>query len=143
MKKIISGKVYNTETAREVGYASHGGCTSFDFYEETLYRKKTGEFFLYGSGNAASKYAEQIEQNTWSGGDEVIPLSYENAQKWAEENLDADDYEAVFGKVEEDDSRKTVGISISTATFEAGKRLASQRGISFSALIESLLEKEI
>lgn len=45
-KKIINGKLYNTETATLVGrwwnkYSIH----DFKYCEESLYRKKTGEFF--------------------------------------------------------------------------------------------------
>jgi hypothetical protein len=47
MKKIINGKMYNTETALLVG-TCWNGLSSSDFACETvcLYRKKTGEYFL-------------------------------------------------------------------------------------------------
>ena len=58
MKKIIKGKVYDTDTAQKVAeYSNNYPRSDLHFYEEELYRKKTGEFFLYGSGNAASKYS--------------------------------------------------------------------------------------
>lgn len=51
MKKIINGKKYDTDTAKEVGYSNNGLLsTDIDYIEETLYQKKTGEFFLYGEG---------------------------------------------------------------------------------------------
>lgn len=51
MKKIINGKMYNTETATELGDFWNGLSTSdFRNLSETLYRKKNGEFFLYGQG---------------------------------------------------------------------------------------------
>ena len=45
-KKIINNRMYNTETAKQLGYWSNG-YTPSDFYfaEETLYQKKTGEYF--------------------------------------------------------------------------------------------------
>lgn len=49
MKQIINGKMYNTETATEIATRSNG-CTGWEYLEETLYRKKNGEFFLCGSG---------------------------------------------------------------------------------------------
>ena len=63
--------------------------------------KKTGEFFLYGEGGPWSKYSRRISQNEWGGGEEIRPLTLQEAQKWAEKHLDADEYEQVFGEVEE------------------------------------------
>jgi len=101
MKKIINGKRYDTETAQLIGSASYSNRSDFRFWSEELYRKKTGEFFLYGEGGPASKYGRKIEQNTWAGGEQIIPLTLKEAQEWAEKYLDADEYEAVFGRIEE------------------------------------------
>ena len=66
MKKIINGKKYNTETAKEVGYRSSGGSTSdFSYWCQTLYRKRTGEFFLYGEGGPMTSYARSCGDNSW------------------------------------------------------------------------------
>ncbi len=101
MKKIINGKKYDTDTARFIGYAGYSHPGDFGFYVEHLYRKRTGEYFLHGIGGAMSKYARKIGLNEWSGGEEIIPLSLEEARKWAEEHLNADEYELAFGKIEE------------------------------------------
>lgn len=56
MKKIINGKMYNTETATELGNFWNGLSTNdFRNLSETLYRKKNGEFFLYGQGGAMTE----------------------------------------------------------------------------------------
>ena len=47
MKKIINGKVYDTQKAECVGKWNNG-LAGFDWCEEELYRKRTGEFFLFG-----------------------------------------------------------------------------------------------
>lgn len=96
MKKILGGKKYNTETAHCVGAYWNGGACS-----ETLYRKRTGEFFLYGEGGPMSKYGVAYGNNEWGYGEEIRPLTVDEAKAWAEEHLDADEYEAVFGEVEE------------------------------------------
>ncbi len=101
MKKIINGKKYDTNTARFIGYAGYSYPGDLSFWLERLYRKKTGEFFLHGVGGAMSKYAHRAGLNEWSGGEEIIPLSPEEARKWAEEHLNADEYELAFGKIEE------------------------------------------
>ena len=102
MKKIINGKKYNTETAKEIGcWSNNYYCNDFNYCKETLYRKQTGEYFLYGHGGAMSKYSQSCGQNTWSGGSEIIPMTETEAREWAEEHLDCDEYEEIFGEVEE------------------------------------------
>ena len=102
MKQIINGKMYNTETAKEVGsYSNYGSWRDFNHYEETLYKKKTGEFFLCGIGGAMTKYAVSEGVNWWSGGSQIIPLTFGEAKTWAEEHLDADEYIEIFGEVKE------------------------------------------
>lgn len=102
MKQIINGRMYNTETAKEVGnYSSYGGWRDFSHYEESLYKKKTGEFFLYGEGGPMTEYAVPEGLNCWSGGSKIIPLTLDEAKTWAEKNLDADEYIEIFGEVEE------------------------------------------
>ena len=140
MKKIINGKMYNTETAQELGSNSNSGdWRDFSHYCETLYRKRTGEFFLHGEGGPMTKYAESVGQNQWSGGSRIMPMSWDEAQAWAEENLSTDEYESIFGEVTEDDSRENVTLSLSVATAERARRAAAQAGITLSAYIEGLI----
>ncbi len=139
MKKIISGKVYDTDTAKNLGsWCNAGSWRDFHHMEETLYRKKTGEFFLHGEGGPMTKYAIAEGQNSWRGGSRIMPMSFSEAREWAEEHLDADEYEAIFGAVSEDDSRVQVCYSLSAATVETIKRRAAELGISASAYIEQL-----
>lgn len=98
MKKIINGKRYDTDTARLIGSTGYSYAGNSAYWLEELYLKKTGEFFLYGEGGSRSKYARRTGQNECSGGWEIRPLSPEEARKWAEEHLNADKYERVFGK---------------------------------------------
>lgn len=144
MKKIINGKKYDTETAEKIGSYSNGSnWRDFSHFEENLYRKRTGEFFLHGEGGPMTRYAESCGMNNWSGGEKIMPLGYEQAKKWAEEHMEADDYEAVFGEVVEDDSRKTITVNLATSTIEKGKRLATQQATSLSALVERLIEDAV
>lgn len=99
MKKIINGKKYDTETAKAMGYwcnMTYG----LNFVEETLYKKKTGEYFLHGEGGPATKYAEIYENNS-SSGEKIIPMTEDEAKDWAEKKLTGDKYEEIFGEVEE------------------------------------------
>ena len=102
MKKIINGKKYDTETAKQLGtYANYGSWRDFSHYEETLYRKKTGEYFLHGKGGAMTHYAVSESQNSWTGGEKIIPLTEAEARAWSENNLTCEAYESIFGEVEE------------------------------------------
>ncbi len=101
MRKIINDKAYDTSTAKAVGTWSYGSYRDFHYVAEILYKKKTGEFFLYGEGGPASKYAKKIDTNCWTGSEKIVPLTEDEAKKWAEENLDGMEYENIFGEVEE------------------------------------------
>ncbi len=102
MKRIINGRLYDTGTAKEIGCYDNGyGVGDFQHYYEALYRKKTGEFFLYGSGGAMTRYSVECGNRCWSGGEDIIPYTEEEAMACAEEHLDAEIYMEVFGTVEE------------------------------------------
>ena len=140
MKKIISGKVYDTDTAKKLGdWSNGGGWRDFSHVEEHLYRKKTGEFFLHGEGGPATQYAEATGTNSWIGGDRLMPMTFSEAREWAEDKLDADEYEAIFGAVAEDESRMQVCYSLSVSAVETIRRRAGELGLSASAYIEQLV----
>lgn len=116
MKKIINGKRYDTETAEEIGFwRTDRSVTDFSYCEETLYRKRTGEFFLYGEGGPSSPYSHAAYDMMGSG-EAIVPLTEDEAKTWAEQKLDADTYEALFPVDDED-----------VASMESGARLASYR----------------
>ena len=139
MKKIIDGKRYDTDTAKAVGYDSYSNPRDFNFWEETLYQKKTGEFFLHGEGGPNSKYAKTCGLNEWSGGEKLIPLTYRAASDWAEKHLSGDDYEAIFGEIAEDDSKRLISLSLPTTAVDTLKRLASETGKSQSELVAEMI----
>ncbi len=139
MKKIINGKVYDTRTAINLAECDHGAPGDLHYVCEALYRKRTGEFFLHGEGGPASKYSESTGMNQWSGGEKIIPLDWDAAREWGEENLSTAKYEEIFGEIVEDDSRVTVTMSLSAGSVERAKRAAAQAGMSLSAYIESLI----
>ena len=102
MKAIINGKKYDTETAKFlVQRSNYGSFRDFNHVEETLYRKRTGEYFLLGKGGPNTIYAEWVDTNTRSGGSRIVPLTVEGAKEWAEAHASCDVYEKIFGEVEE------------------------------------------
>ena len=62
MKKIMNGKMYDTDKATALGYDTSGGTPrDLSWWKETLYQKRTGEFFLHGEGGPMTRYAESYE----------------------------------------------------------------------------------
>lgn len=140
MKKVIDGKVYDTDTAKELGeYEPNPYRSNFNWYCETLYQKKTGEFFLHGDGNANSKYSRSCGQNEWCGDEKIVPLTYGEAQKWAEKHLDGDDYIAIFGEPEEDEEKAQIHVNLSKGAISKLKQAAQKNGLTVSAYIEQLI----
>lgn len=102
MNKIINNKKYDTKTAKMVGRYDNGEeYGDFLYVKEELYLKKTGEFFLYGFGGAMTEYRVKCGSNNWTGSSRIIPYTVDEAKEWAMEHMDADEYEEVFGPVEE------------------------------------------
>ncbi|AXF52342.1 MAG: hypothetical protein [Inoviridae sp.] len=141
MKKVINGKMYNTETAKFLAAAEYKYRGDLYFCREELYQKKTGEFFLHGEGGPATKYAESCGIDAWTSGEDIMPLTYKAATKWAEENVDADKYEEIFGEVEENESKKAVTLSLQTSLVENLKRKAAEEGKQLSKYIEDILKE--
>lgn len=140
MKKIINGKVYDTGKAKELASDSYSNSRDFRHWSEVLYQKRTGEFFLHGEGGPMSRYAERVEQNSWSGGEQIIPLTYDSARQWAEEHLSGDEYEEIFGEVSEDAEDVQLSFRVSAATDAKLRRIAGEQGISITAALERIIE---
>ncbi len=103
MKAVINGKKYDTTTAEAITSWGNGcGAGDFNRIDETLYKKKTGEFFMFGEGGARSRYAESYDGGrSFGSGEKIIPLSDQEAREWMEAHATTDEYERVFGAVEE------------------------------------------
>ena len=102
MKKIINGKRYDTETAAKLAIDySEKSKTDFSYWQETLYQKKTGEYFLHGEGGPMTKYSVWIGENTFCGGEKIIPLTLDQARAWGENHMTVDEYTDIFGQITE------------------------------------------
>lgn len=132
MKKVIKGKLYDTETAKLVGEYDNGKFTNdFGYFSEDLFQKRTGEFFICGIGGAFTKY---------DGVETITPISYEEAQKWAEEHLSGEEYIEIFGEPEEDDTKVALNIYIRSDIARKLKTEAAKQGKSVGEIIENLMK---
>ena len=103
MRKVIEGKLYNTETAEMVADDSYSNYGDLQYWSEEIYRTQKGNWFLAGEGGAMSKYAQAIGQNEVGGGSAIIPLTEGEALAWLEDHAcDPEAYEEYFTGILED-----------------------------------------
>lgn len=135
MKKIINGKVYNTEKAKLIAEAHHDNIKDADgkSLKQWMYQKKTGEYFIYAIGAAIE--LQNIFQHGYKPNAGIYPLTYDQAQKWAERELSADQWESIFGDPEDDDTQVAVNLSVTAKQANALKQSAAKAGLTVSAYI--------
>lgn len=61
--KANFGRRYNTDTAKLVAF-NESESLGLNYYFESVYRKRNGEYFFYASGNAATVYPD-VDVNTF------------------------------------------------------------------------------
>lgn len=141
MVKVFNGRRYDSSTAQQLGSYSNGTpYMDLNYLAETLYQKRTGEFFILGEGGAATKYAEP-DGDMWVGGERIIPISVDGAKKWAEQHLTGEEYESIFGAVSDDDPSHMISATISAESYAKLKEMAARAQKSMSAIIDGLIKQ--
>lgn len=160
MKKIINGRRYDTSTATLIDYymindigfdgVDKSDVESFKKYIsekrlldqrlENLYRKKTGEFFLYVLNGPMSElagrklYGKRNYEN-------IIPLSIDEAKEWMEECSDAEIYESVF-EIEEE-GNMAFSLLIPETLYDKLKEKSEKTGNTMKDIIVEALESNL
>lgn len=80
MLKIFDGRRYNTESARLIRKKSNNSAEMVSRWEETLYRTKTGLWFLHCEGGAKTIYAAPC----------IRPINEDAAVLWLTDNFGHD-----------------------------------------------------
>ena len=140
----MNGKLYDTDTAKELVSADNGyPVNDFSYAKETLYLKRTGEYFLHGEGHGNSRYGEW-HGNTGGWGEKIMPFTLDEAKEWSENNLDGDEYIEIFGNPEGlSDTKATLNLTV-TENFKARmNKLKEETSRSISELIEDIVTKEL
>ena len=86
MKKVINGKLYDSETAILIDTAVSTSQSEHRSYSETLYKTPKGNFFLVGHGGPQTRWAQQTEEGVTSYGYGLIAIKADDALAWCEEN---------------------------------------------------------
>ncbi len=74
MRKIIAKSEYNTENAEVVSKKCFGSFGESTGYEECLYRREDGKYFLYVNGGEDSPYPKE----------DIKRISAEKVKEWLE-----------------------------------------------------------
>lgn len=86
----IRNKLYNTDTAKMIGKwkINDKGKEDSQFAQETLFRKKTGEYFLLCEGGVDSVHSSRDKEGRKINGEFIQLISYDEAKQWMEKHLD-------------------------------------------------------
>lgn len=102
MKKVIEGKLYNTDTASKIASWDNGMSRGdFGWCDEDIFVTKKGAYFVWGQGGALSRWSVPCGNNGQTGGANIEVLTAHEAREWCETHeVDADVIAEHF-KVEE------------------------------------------
>ena len=120
MRRVIHNKVYDTDTAMMIGSEFSIDERGVPQNERRLYRKKTGEFFLYGHDVAGT----------------IKPLTYEDAETWARMYLSSGDFNWYFGEPNDEDAgNEVMTISVPAGIARRIRTEAQRTGATISGTI--------
>ena len=141
MKKIIEGRVYNTETAKLLGEFSYSNRRDFNYFSEKLYRTKSGAYFLYGEGPGQQiLQAGRAKQMDRRRGD---PRYVTTRQEHGQRNILTPINTQIFGEPEEaGDERVALNLTISATTKAKLEKMREDTGKSMSQIVEDMILAE-
>lgn len=145
METRINGLRYNTETAKELArWSSDCPVNDFNYYEEWLFKKRTGEYFLYGEGGPASPYAEYVEHSGSVAGYGIKPLTRKQAKNWLERAANefapyGQTYEQEFG-LKKTGKNVAVIVKLDKALKDKLDKLAAHNHMTIDQVTANLIE---
>jgi hypothetical protein len=82
MKKIINGKIYDTEKAECIAEDWYSNPSDFRHTFKELYVTKKGNYFFYAGGGPLTEWAVSLGNNTTGGSSDLIPTTEEEAREF-------------------------------------------------------------
>jgi len=132
MKQIVDGRLYNTDTAKELGFYK---VTQYDLsiYSGWLYITAAGKYFIY-------EYVQESATLDTIKHRLLVPLTPIEARVWAEQKLSVEDYTLAFGEPEEasEDSRLLI-VSLPNQIMDRLDGICSRTGIPLRDVLIDLL----
>lgn len=135
---VKNGRLYDTDTAEELVYYRQGKYG--DSYVQILYQKKNGEFFLHTIGGPDSEYSYENYDGEIVGIDDIMPLSKGRAENWAEDKIDAEKFQEIFGPVSEDGGDFYVSFEISSELVEKMRKYLQCHDQPYDEVIQEALD---
>jgi len=85
MKRVLTGKIYDTETAAYLcTVPCHHAPGNFAYHNTNLYRTRKGRYFIAGEGGPTSMWAQPCGNDGYTGGNGIRPLDTDAAREIAE-----------------------------------------------------------
>lgn len=129
MRKILQNKVYDTDTASKimsVTLEAERSRDKKDIVTESLYRKRTGEFFL-------------VREDMY--GTKVLPQTYNDAKAWGINNqMPQETIKSAFWESDSSPKKEALLISIPASMISRLRMEASSRNMSVSGLLEEIIQ---
>lgn len=136
MIKQIRGRKYDTERATVVGTVRPMASDMHEVQhiEKTLYRKRTGEYFLYS-------VKKDVENNGSSPAWNIEPMTPLEAERWAKKNFKKEDFIVAFPpEGEGSGARVTTSISLKRENYEKVKELAMRANMPLSKFLDRVIQ---
>lgn len=126
MKKIIKNKVYDTATAQYIGAYLGDWEDASRWRREELYKKRTGEYFLYSEGHETPET--------------ITPLSFDEAKEWGRKHLEGVEYEIEFEVAADDNAVTRLHVEIPASLNDRLELERSKIGASKAEVVIEALE---
>ena len=146
MVKKTDNKFYNIEKAEalvtvEKTFGNKYGENPDVDWTETLYRKSSGEYFVYGKGGKESPYAvdENGEAVAGSRYDIWGDYNFNQARNWVHSNC-PDKMDSIFKDEEKEEKISVTTVALSAKARKNLRRKSKEMGMSTSELIRRWAE---
>lgn len=129
MKKVIKGKVLNTDTAKMIGTVMIDEDKDI---VECLYRTKSGTFFIYSVFPKPKVGKQEMSE-------EITLISHTQAEKWGKQYLTESEYNDWFGTGS--DETVTVTVNITKEIYNILKKEKELTGETYGEIITYAIKK--